>query len=164
VARCLIVACGCRGLMLARELRAAGHPVRATSRRRERLPLIAAAGAEARPADPNRVGTVVPVLADVALVYLLLGSACGTRDQLAALHGVRLQTLLQRMLDTTVRGILYEAAGCVPSELLEEGAATVRSVCEGSRIPFALLRADPQQPSVWVRAAVTAGERLLAYS
>ncbi len=162
MARCLIVACGCRGLMLARELRARGHLVRATTRRPERLPVIEALGAEARLADPDRVGTLVPALEDVTLVYLLLGSAVGSREQVAALHGPRLQTLLQRMLDTTVRGIIYEAAGSVEAAVLAAGAALVGSACAGSRIPFALLDSDPREPGCWTRAAAALAERLLA--
>ena len=34
----------------------------------------------------------------------------GTPEQLAALHGTRLEMLLERMLDTTVRGVVYERA------------------------------------------------------
>ena len=74
---------------------------------------------------------------------MLLGSAVGSAEQLAALHGTRLEMLLTRMLDTTVRGIVYEAAGSVDRALLDAGAALVRERCEDSRIPFALLDADP---------------------
>ena len=57
--------------------------------------------------------------------------------------------LLERMLDTTVRGIVYEAAGAVDPGLLEAGAARVRERAEVSRIPYALLDADPADWSAW---------------
>jgi 3-hydroxyisobutyrate dehydrogenase-like beta-hydroxyacid dehydrogenase len=46
VARILIVGCGCRGQGLARDLRAAGHAVRGTTRDPGKLAAIAATGAE----------------------------------------------------------------------------------------------------------------------
>jgi hypothetical protein len=50
--------------------------------------------------------------------------------------------LLLRMLDSTVRGIVYEATGSVDAAILDAGAQRVREFCEGSRIPYALLDAD----------------------
>ena len=92
---------------------------------------------------------------------MLLGSATGAQGQLAALHGPRLEMLLARMLDTTVRGILYEAAGTVEHAVLERGAEIVHDVCEDSRIPFVLLGADASDCPVWVHAAAGAIEDLL---
>jgi Trk K+ transport system NAD-binding subunit len=40
LARCLIIGCGCRGRMLARELVKDGHAVRGTTRDRARLAAI----------------------------------------------------------------------------------------------------------------------------
>jgi uncharacterized protein YbjT (DUF2867 family) len=161
MARCLIVGCGCRGLALADELRAQGHSVRATSRRPRQLRVIADAGLEARAADPDLVGTVGAALDHVSLVYLLLGSPRGPRSKLEALHGPRLEALLERMLDTTVRGIVYEAAGDLDPELLVAGAARVRRACERSRIPYALLDVSPQDHGAWLAQAAAAAQRLL---
>jgi uncharacterized protein YbjT (DUF2867 family) len=161
VARCLIVACGCRGLELASELRARGHQVRATTRRPERLAELEAAGCEARLADPDRVATLAAALANVTIAYLLLGSARGSAQALEALHTTRLEMLLSRMLDSPVRAVVYEAAGAVDGELLGRGSRIVRSVCERSRIPYALLDADPTLSSGWVGEAVALPERLL---
>jgi nucleoside-diphosphate-sugar epimerase len=162
VPRCLIVGCGCRGLELARELRARGHVVRATTRRAEQLALIEADGFEGQIADPDRVASVAPALAHVAIAYLLLGCARGSVEALEALHTTRLQMLLERMLDSTVRGIVYEAAGTLDGELLAGGAAIVRSVCERSRIPYALLDGDPGDLPAWLALAAELPERLLA--
>lgn len=111
--------------------------------------------------DPDRVATLVPALEDVAIVGLLLGSAAGTPEQLEALHGSRLQALLRRMVDTSVRGIVYESSGSVDGSLLRAGAQRVRSFCTTSRIPYVLLTADPEDQN-WVDDALRAIERLLA--
>jgi uncharacterized protein YbjT (DUF2867 family) len=161
VARCLIVGCGCRGLALARELRALGHAVRATTRHPTRRGEIEVAGAEPYVGDPDRVATLAPALDHVGVACLLLGSAVGSKEELSALHTTRLDMLLERMLDTTVRGVVYEAVGSVPDEILSSGAARVGRACRRSLIPYVLLSADPTEPGAWVRAAVEAVERAL---
>ena len=139
MARCLIIGCGCRGRALARELVARGNAVRGTTRDPARAREIEAAGAEPVVGDPDRVATLAPSLEHVGVAVILLGSAAGSHDALAALHGPRLDMLLLRMLDSTVRGIVYEATGTVDDEILAAGARRVREFCEGSRIPYALL-------------------------
>jgi nucleoside-diphosphate-sugar epimerase len=161
VARCLIVGCGCRGLELTAALRAAGHAVRGTTREQARCAEIEAAGAEPFVGDPNLVGTLAPALAHVGVACILLGSAKGTDEHLAALHGTRLDMLLERMLDTTVRGVVYQAAGSVEPALLRAGAERVRYACERSLIPYELLSADPATDEGWVDQAVQAIERAL---
>ncbi len=146
--RCLIVGCGCRGLALAGELTAAGHVVRGTTRDPKRVPVLAAAGVEPVVADPDRVATLVPALEHAAAVCLLLGSVDS-----AAVHGPRLEMLLTKILDTTVRGIVYEAAGSAPVDVLRTGAALVTSVCEHSRIAYELLDAEPADHSAWLTEA-----------
>jgi len=47
--------------------------------------------------------------------------------------------LLTRVLDTHVRGVVYEASGSVEPDVLAGGASRVRSFCSRSRIPFELL-------------------------
>jgi len=111
--------------------------------------------------DPDRVATLARALDHVTVACILLGSAAGTSAQLTALHGSRLQMLLSRMLDTTVRGIVYEAEGSVGPALLSVGAGHVRALCQDARIPFALLRADPAEHSAWVREALDAVDRVL---
>jgi putative NADH-flavin reductase len=159
--RCLLIACGCRGALLARALIDRGHVVRGTTRDPGRVRGLEAAGVEAVLADPDRMATVAPALEHVGVVCVLLGSARGGEEQLAALHGTRLDMLLTRILDSTVRGVVYEAAGTVDRRLLDGGAARVRSFCEDSRIPYALLQANPEDLKSWVGAAVNAVERVL---
>jgi hypothetical protein len=90
-------------------------------------------------ADPDRVATLVPALAQVAVVCVLLGSATGTDTELESLHGSRLEMLLTKLIDTPVRGVVYEATGTVGSALLTAGSERVSAFCERSRIPFVLL-------------------------
>lgn len=156
MARCLIVGCGCRGRELARELRERGHSVRGTTRRQRQLAVIEAAGYEAHLGDPDRVATLAPALDHVSVVCLLLGSADGDPETLQALHGPRLEMLLTRILDTTVRGIVYETRGSVDGDTLAAGAELVRGRCEASLIPYALLDADPLEPVIWLEEAITA--------
>jgi nucleoside-diphosphate-sugar epimerase len=159
VARVLIVGCGCRGQELAWELRAAGHAVRGTTRDRERLAEIEAARAEAVLANPDRLGTLMTQLHDVSLVCWLMGSAEG--GTAAGLHGRRLRTLLERLVDTPVRGVVYEAAGSVAPDLLESGAAAVREASVTWSIPAEVVEASPEDPEAWLAAMTGAVRRLL---
>ena len=164
MARCLIIGCGCRGQALARGLRSRGHAVRGTTRTEAGGAAIQAAGAEAFVGDPDRIGTLSPALAHVGVACVLLGSAAGSAAQLAALHSTRLDMLLERMLDTTVRAIVYEAVGSVDAALLAAGVGRVRHACERSLIPYVLLEHDPSDHAGWPTAGVAAVERgLLAH-
>jgi nucleoside-diphosphate-sugar epimerase len=156
LARCLIIGCGCRGLSLARLLIEQGHAVRGTTRAPQRLAKIEADGAEPFLGDPDRVATIAPAFEHVSVACLLLGSATGTRDRLESLHGARLEMMLTRMLDTTIRGIVYESAGKVEPGVLSRGAGIVTARCSDSRIPHVLLDADPARPAAWLRAATDA--------
>jgi len=73
----------------------------------------------------------------------MLGSAVGSHAELTSLYTTRLEYFLTQAIDTTVRGILYEARGTtVPAELLLGGERTVLSLTERSAIPAAVLTAD----------------------
>jgi uncharacterized protein YbjT (DUF2867 family) len=124
VARILIVGCGCRGQELARALVADGHVVRGTTRSRERFDAIATAGAEPVLADPDRVGTLVSALDAVAVVVWLLGRVTGSPEELRALHGDRLRALFEKLVDTTVRGVVLEPAGEGDAAIARAAAAT----------------------------------------
>jgi uncharacterized protein YbjT (DUF2867 family) len=161
LARCLIIGCGCRGRALGGELAARGHAVRATSRTKAGVAAIEAAGFEAVLGDPDRVGTLAGAFEHVSIACVLLGSATGPPARLEALHGPRLEMLLTRMLDTTVRGVVYEAAGTIAPGILAAGAALVRERCEDSRIPYVLLRADAADPRGWTLSAAAAVDSAL---
>lgn len=160
MARALIVGCGCRGRALGARLAGEGLAVRGTSRRETGLAAIEAAGFEAALADPERPGTVLELVADVALVVWLLGSAVGAREAVAAIHGPRLESLLGKLVDTPVRGFAYESAGEVKPGELEAGALIVERASATWRIPVAMLAQAPG--SDWEAWSRSASERVLA--
>ncbi len=103
----------------------------------------------------------MPALVNVAVVCVLLGSASGERERLDALHGSRLEMLLGRMIDTTVRGVVYEAQGTVSEEVLAAGAERVRRACGHSRTPFELLETPREDAEAWLAAALAGVEGLI---
>lgn len=159
--RVLLVGGGCRGLGLARELVADGHAVRVVTRSEDKRERIERAGAECWLGDPDIVGTLRYALENVTILVWALASARGTGAAVAALHGARLEMMLTRTIDSTVRGVVYEAAGPVGDALLASGAAAVRRICERNEIPYALLSSAPGQREQWVTAARRAIEGLV---
>jgi uncharacterized protein YbjT (DUF2867 family) len=129
----LIVGCGCRGRELGERLLAEGWAVRGTSRRDEGLAAIEAAGIEAALADPERPGSILELVNDVAVLVLLLGSAVGSNEELEAIHGPRLERLMEHLVETPVRGVVYEGT--------REGEAVVQAAAKTWRIPVTLVSA-----------------------
>jgi hypothetical protein len=127
LARVLIVPCGCRGRALARELVAAGHTVRGTTRDAARTAAIAEAGAEPYVGDPDRIGTLMGALTGVTIVCWLMGGVA-----LPELHGGRLRMLFEKLVDTPVRGVIYEGS---------QGEPIARDASERWRIPVEVLPA-----------------------
>ena len=153
MARALIVGCGCRGRELGAKLAERGWQVRGTSRRPGGLDPIEAAGIEPAQADPERPGTVLDLCGDIAVVVWLLGSASGEAELVEAVHGPRLERLLEKLVDSPVRGFAYEAAGTVEPGLLDEGRRIVESASERWRIPVALISEQRDAPDWANRAA-----------
>lgn len=118
--------------------------------------MFEAAGIQPFVGDPDRVGTILPALEQVSVACLLLGSAVGDPERVAALHGARLEMLLEKMIDTTVRGVVYESAGSVAGKVLRRGCELVYDACRRSHIPYALIDADPSDHRGWQRAAEAA--------
>jgi 3-hydroxyisobutyrate dehydrogenase-like beta-hydroxyacid dehydrogenase len=162
LARALIVGCGCRGRALGTRLRDAGWQVRGTTRDETKLEEIAAAGIEGAVADPDRVGTIMEAIEGVTLVFWSLASASGDDAAVAALHGPRLERLLEEVVDTPVRGLVYEAAGTVTQGVLLGGEAIVNAAAERWRIPVVIVDADPGDSGGWLDAMFAAAERLTA--
>jgi nucleoside-diphosphate-sugar epimerase len=156
VARVLIVGCGCRGLALARAL--PGHPVRGTTRSAARVAELEAAGIEGVVADPDRLGTLLPGIEGVTVVCWLMGSAVESPE----VHGARLQTLMEHLVDTPVRGFVYEGAGAVDPAVLERGAQIVREASETWRIRVEVVSADPALHEAWLEAVKEAVERTMS--
>ncbi len=159
MARVLIVGCGCRGRELAGVLVEHGHAVRGTSRDEASLPAIEAAGAHGVLADPDRLSTLMPQLDGVSVLCWLMGSVrSGAED----LHGPRLESLVEAVVDTHVRGVVYEAGGSVERRLLDQGAGIVRRAGETYRMPAEVVEHDPADHAGWVAAMAAAVERVLA--
>lgn len=145
MARALIVGCGCRGRELGAQLLAEGWAVRGTSRREEGLAAIEGVGIEPAPADPAEPATVLDLVGDVAAIVWMLGSAQGSGEELSALHGTALERLLERIVETPVRRVLYEARGSVDPAFLSRGREVVEAAGERWRIPTAVLSTDPAE-------------------
>ena len=71
--------------------------------------------------------------------------------------------LLERTIDTTVRGLVYEAAGSVDAALLGAGAETVRTACSYSEIPHATIETPPDGHDAWLSDALARVGELLAF-
>jgi nucleoside-diphosphate-sugar epimerase len=164
VARALIVGCGCRGRALGGRLLDQGWAVRGTTRLEPGATAISAAGIETAVADPDRPGTVLDIVGDVTVVFWLLGSAVGEEEAVEAIHGPRLERLLEKLVDTPVRGFVYEAAGRVGRPRLERGAELVRAAASTWHIPVEIVDADPAEHDAWLEAMSSATSRVLASS
>ena len=68
---------------------------------------------------------MLELVGDVAVVHWLLGSAAGEPELLEAIHGSRLERILERLVDTPVQGLRLRGRGLGPAPLLERGAASV---------------------------------------
>ena len=158
MARVLIVGCGCRGRSLGAALLASDHVVRGTTRSPPRLPDLEQTSIEGVVADPDRLGTLVPALAGVTAVCWLMGSAGDSPE----LHGPRLRSLMEHLVDTPVRGLVYEAAGSADPALLAEGASIVREVSHTWHMPVEIVDTDPSDHEAWLESMTAAVERLLS--
>lgn len=157
MARALIVGCGCRGRALGCGLLDQGWVVRGTSRTAAGVEAIEAAGIDGALADPDRPGTVLDLVGDVALVYWLMGSAQGADADLSAIHGPRLQGLLERLVDTPVRGFVYEGAGTAAPGHLLAGSEAVNRASATWRIPARVVEEPPASPpDAWLTAMLAA--------
>ena len=126
--RAFVVGGGDRALVLTRDLVAEGHAVRLVAEDEAFAEAAREAGAEPWDGTPDRIGSLRYGLDNVTVVLWLLG------DRLEGeLHGSRLEMLLERLIDTTVRGFVYEDG---------PGAALVRDKCSFNEIPFAVVAND----------------------
>jgi hypothetical protein len=82
---------------------------------------------EALGADPLRLATLTPRLAGVSVLCWLFGE-----DGPAPLHGDRLAALLEFLVDTPVRGVVYERSEEHPGgeEIVARAQRTFRMPCE----------------------------------
>jgi uncharacterized protein YbjT (DUF2867 family) len=161
VARALIVGCGCRGRELGASLLEAGWVVRGTTRDEGSTAAIEAAGIEAVVADPRRIGEVLDAIEGVSLIFWLLGSARGPADEVAALHGARLERLLEEIVDTPVRALVYEVTGELDPERVTEAMQILREAGERWRIPFEVVDASGADHDLWREGMLAAARELV---
>lgn len=106
-------------------------------------------------ADPDRVGTVLEQVADVAVVVWALGGASG--PSAADVNGPRLERMLERLVDTPVRGFVLDAHG-TPA-----GAKILVANATGTwRIPARVVEVPRERSDEWVEAVRAAVNDLLA--
>ncbi len=98
-------------------------------------------------------------IAGVTVVAWLLGSASGERAR--DLHAGRLRMLCEKLVDTPVRGLLYESAGTLGPEVLAGGVEIVRAAAVTWNIPVEVLTTDPSDGERWTADAAAAVARLL---
>ena len=105
MARILVVGAAGRG----HELASSGHVVE-----------------EAEGADPDRLATITPLLEGVTVVCWLFGESGAE-----ALHGDRLQSLVEYLVDTPVRGLVYERSSDHPrgEEVVARASETFKIPC-----------------------------------
>lgn len=127
--RALVVGGGERALALTRDLAADGHAARVVVEDPADAPAVLEAGGEPWDGTPDRIGTLRYALDNVTVALWLLGDRTG-----GELHGSRLQFFLERLIDTTVRGFVFEDG---------PGAALVREKCTYNEIPFRIVGQDP---------------------
>lgn len=151
MARALLVGCGCCARLAGTILAERGWAVRGTSRQAGGAERIEAAGLEGVVANPDRIGSIIAQCGEVTVLAWLLGSARGPASEVAALHTDRLESLLAKLVDTPVRGIVYEAAGSAPERALADGRALVAAAAERWRIPVRELHSPRAQHDAWAR-------------
>jgi len=155
LARALIVGCGRLGTELGLGLAEDGWAVRGTSRSEEGAARIEAAGFEGVVAEPDRVGTVLEHVGDVAVVAWALGEATGptARD----VNGPRLERMLERLVDTPVRGFVLDA----PRDGAE-AVGLVETATRTWRLPSRVVEAPRSGAGEWVAAMRAAVNGLIS--
>jgi hypothetical protein len=119
---------------------------------------IAASGAEPYIGDPDRIATLMEALTGVTIVCWLMGTAEGAPE----LHDGRLRMLWEKLVDTPVRGVVYEAAGPLDPEVYARGRSVAAAGHATWMIPLRVLDADPADHPAWRAGAVGAVSSLLA--
>ena len=161
MARVLIVGGGDRGRRLAAALADDGLAIRATAEQPQERDAMLAAGADAVLADPRRIGTLMEALAGVTVVCWLMGTAGAGPQDGPALHGDRLRMLFEKLVDTPVRGVVYEAAGALPPPVYARGREIARAAERTWSLPVEVVDVDPARDDAWLSASRAAITRLL---
>ena len=155
MARALIVGCGCRGRMLGTALQDRGWVVRGTSRTEAGVAAIDEAGIDGVVADPDRIATVLDAIDGVALIFWLLGTVPAPE-----LHGPRLERLLEEIVDTPVRALVYELNAELEPAAAGGAFEALRAANERWRIPFEVVAAEYGSDE-WLEGMLAAARELV---
>ncbi len=88
-------------------------------------------------------------LSGVTIVCWLMGTI-----PVPELHEGRLRMMWEKLVDTPVRGVVYEGS-------LPQGLQVARTAAETWQIPLEVLDADPADHDAWLAAARACVDRLL---
>jgi len=159
----MIVGGGCRGRRLAAQLVGEGHAVRISTRSEAGRAAIEAAGAQCWIGTPDRLATLRGALDSVTVLCWMLASASGPARELAELHSTRLEFFLTQAIDTTVRGVVYEASRLDAADpVLTQAERIAVELTSRNAIPAVLVRAAPDDAAGWLLEAGDAVRVLLA--
>jgi hypothetical protein len=160
---------------LAQALVEEGNAVRITTRGGQGRAAIEAAGAECWIGTPDRLATLRGALENVTILCWLLATATGQPEELSALHGSRLEFFMTQAIDTTVRGVVYEAPAAPVADMasasagsdtiaamLAGGEQIVRALSERNSIPTAFVTAHSHDRDAWLTDARAAVASLLS--
>lgn len=158
----MIVGCGCRGRALGSALKDLGHIVRGASRSKENLKRVADVGIEPVEADPIQLSQLMQHIEDVAVIVWLMGDAKGDESDVSMLHDAVLEHVLRKLVDTHVRGFVYEASGGVSAGLLKKGREHVERANHTWHIPVGFIDQSQDDPGRWLAQALQSVTSLLS--
>ena len=82
-----------------------------------------------------------------------MGSAVDSPE----VNGPRLATFAEHLVDTPVRGLVYEAAGAAGDDVLAIGAQIVRDASRTWHIPVQVVSTEPSDHERWLQAMKEGG-------
>lgn len=164
MARALLVGCGCCARGAGRLLTERGWSVRGTSRGERGRARIEAAGIEAAEADPDRVGSVVELLGDVTVPVWALGAPAGGDGELEKLQLQRLPSLLEKLVDTPVRGFVWESSLPADADLARRAGALLEDAERRWHLPMRTVAAARADHASWAQAVADAVEAVISPS
>jgi hypothetical protein len=95
---------------------------------------------------------MMPAIEGVTVVCWLMGTADAEE-----LHGPRLESMLEHIVDTPARGLVYETGGVDRPDAL----AAAKRVAATYNMPVEVLGTDPAEHDAWLREAAAAVDRVL---
>ena len=105
---------------------------------------------------PTRSARSPELLGDVTVVAWLFSGAATDPGRLESLNGERLGSLLAALVDTPVRGFIYEALPAGAGAAADPGRALVEDAESRWRIPTRIVAAERSQPDAWGAAVADA--------